>query len=317
MNMNKKHSMKIFFGATTFLTGIVFCTTAVSQTVDGGVEPILVTDSAVLAAQGLSANAGSVYTDDAGHYFTLVSETDSPQGPDANLAVKSGFGIASSDYSTVQPADLMPLAGIQDYDLQGGPNSSIASGSWLTCPSTESDGEFLAAVHLPQGVLIKTFELRGFDNTATDFLLAQLKKVCQGGVPDAPVLTNLTASIGSTVPGQPGNFGAMETGIDDTVDNKSCHYHVAVDIESNVCQDADIKFHKARIAWTRQISPAPAVATFSDVPVGHAFFKEVEAMSSSGITGGCSPTEYCPDATLTRGQMAAFLARALGLHWVN
>jgi hypothetical protein len=65
----------------------------------------------------------------------------------------------------------------------------------------------------------------------------------------------------------------------------------------------------------RQISPGPATATFSDVSTSHQFYDAVEAMSSSGITGGCGVGIYCPNASLTRGQMAAFLARALGISW--
>ena len=75
----------------------------------------------------------------------------------------------------------------------------------------------------------------------------------------------------------------------------------------------------ARITWHRQVSPAPATATFQDVPPDHPFFSYIEALRASGITGGCqaSPPLYCPDAALTRGQMAAFLGIALGLHWPN
>jgi glucose/arabinose dehydrogenase len=36
----------------------------------------------------------------------------------------------------------------------------------------------------------------------------------------------------------------------------------------------------------------------------------INALAKSGITGGCGPTTYCPDASVTRGQMAAFLTRA-------
>jgi hypothetical protein len=64
-----------------------------------------------------------------------------------------------------------------------------------------------------------------------------------------------------------------------------------------------------------QVSPAPPVATFNDVPTTHPFFQFIEALYNSGITGGCSasPPLYCPDDPLTRGQMAVFLAKALGL----
>jgi len=47
--------------------------------------------------------------------------------------------------------------------------------------------------------------------------------------------------------------------------------------------------------------------------VGHIFEAEITALTESGITRGCSPDRYCPDQPVTRGQMAAFLVRALGL----
>ena len=76
-----------------------------------------------------------------------------------------------------------------------------------------------------------------------------------------------------------------------------------------------VSLRGCRIFYNRQISPAPATATFTDVPVGSQFFAEVEALAASGITLGCTATTFCPTGTLTRLQMAAFLARALGLHW--
>lgn len=61
------------------------------------------------------------------------------------------------------------------------------------------------------------------------------------------------------------------------------------------------------------VSPAPPTATFNDVPTNHPFFKYIEALAASGITGGCGSGNYCPDNPVTRGQMAVFLAKALGL----
>ena len=76
-------------------------------------------------------------------------------------------------------------------------------------------------------------------------------------------------------------------------------------------------FLGAQVVWRRTVSPAPGTATFNDVPTSHPFFQYVEALKASGITGGCqaAPPLYCPDAPVTRGQMAVFLAKALGLHW--
>ena len=70
--------------------------------------------------------------------------------------------------------------------------------------------------------------------------------------------------------------------------------------------------------WRRVVSDAPQTPTFGDVPASHQFYQFIEALAASGITGGCGDgSNYCPDAALTRGQMAAFLSKALGLHWPN
>lgn len=64
-----------------------------------------------------------------------------------------------------------------------------------------------------------------------------------------------------------------------------------------------------------QVNPAPSTATFTDVPAGHPFFQFVEALAASGITVGYPDGRYGVDDSITRGQMAVFLAKALGLHW--
>ncbi len=38
----------------------------------------------------------------------------------------------------------------------------------------------------------------------------------------------------------------------------------------------------------------------------------INALAAAGITGGCDASSYCPNATVTRGQMAAFLHRGYG-----
>jgi hypothetical protein len=65
---------------------------------------------------------------------------------------------------------------------------------------------------------------------------------------------------------------------------------------------------------------APSAAAETPPPGGHftdddANIHEgaIEAIKAEGITNGCAPTRYCPDEPVTRGQMAAFLNRALDL----
>jgi len=57
-----------------------------------------------------------------------------------------------------------------------------------------------------------------------------------------------------------------------------------------------------------------AVATlFYDVPADYWAREWIERLYQSGITGGCgiNPLMYCPEAQVTRGQMAVFLERAM------
>jgi len=59
----------------------------------------------------------------------------------------------------------------------------------------------------------------------------------------------------------------------------------------------------------------PPGGTFSDDD-GNIHEPSIEAIAAAGITKGCNPPAndlYCPSATVSRGQMAAFLVRALGL----
>ena len=51
---------------------------------------------------------------------------------------------------------------------------------------------------------------------------------------------------------------------------------------------------------------------FTDVPTSHTFHTVISRISGARLTTGCSSTRFCPNANVSRGQMAAFLARGLG-----
>ena len=52
--------------------------------------------------------------------------------------------------------------------------------------------------------------------------------------------------------------------------------------------------------------------TFADVPRSHFAWRYVESVYARGVTGGCAtnPLRFCPDAAVSRAQMAVFLLRA-------
>jgi len=51
------------------------------------------------------------------------------------------------------------------------------------------------------------------------------------------------------------------------------------------------------------------------VPTNHPYFKFIEALASSGITKGCGSGMFCPGQTITRQEVATWMAKALGLDW--
>jgi hypothetical protein len=63
--------------------------------------------------------------------------------------------------------------------------------------------------------------------------------------------------------------------------------------------------------WEIDIRQSPI---FTDVPAGYWARDFVERLYQAGVTGGCAsnPLRYCPEATVTRAEMAVFLER--GIH---
>jgi predicted outer membrane repeat protein len=57
-------------------------------------------------------------------------------------------------------------------------------------------------------------------------------------------------------------------------------------------------------------TPPAASGIFNDVPASYPFAPWIEQLAAEGITGGCGGSNYCPKATVTRAQMAAFLVTA-------
>ncbi len=63
----------------------------------------------------------------------------------------------------------------------------------------------------------------------------------------------------------------------------------------------------------RGLSLPPASRDYFTDDDGSAHENDINRVAEAGITAGCSPTQFCGRATVTREQMASFLARALAL----
>jgi len=244
-----------------------------------------------------------------------------PQGtnPDLIATPESGFG-------TSQHVVNIPFSGF--FPSQNGAYSG-------TCCTTDgerwptSGGHFFVA-SLDAGLIPNGADLQQvafyFEDTTAVVDLNFGGYVCRSWVhadgsnpeADCPVFVSSFAAPGNTVLTADPNFTVLYRGDvdnDGTSDVVSYTVWGEFGINGATVLDGSVRLRQARLLYQRQVSPAPAVATFNDVPTSHPQFQFIQALVDAGITAGCGGGNYCPDNTLTRGQMAVFLAKALGLNW--
>ena len=82
------------------------------------------------------------------------------------------------------------------------------------------------------------------------------------------------------------------------------------------CADRDVTRAEMATFLTRAFALQPAAeAGFTDVDPSGPHAADIDALAAAGVTAGCSrdPLRYCPAGSVTRAEMATFLARAAGL----
>ena len=98
------------------------------------------------------------------------------------------------------------------------------------------------------------------------------------------------------------------------IDKTANEYFVRVTLDAF---DGSVQFRQVDVYYQLQVSNPPGTQTFADVPPTHIYYKAIEALAAAGITGGCGAGNFCPGNNVTRGEVAVFFARALGLHFPN
>jgi ABC-type transport system substrate-binding protein len=86
----------------------------------------------------------------------------------------------------------------------------------------------------------------------------------------------------------------------------------------NYCPEASVTRAQMAVFLLRarygsNYTPPNATGVFADVPVGYWADDWIEQLAAESITGGCGAGIYCPDAPVTRAQMAVFLVRTFNL----
>lgn len=215
------------------------------------------------------------------------------------------YGTSATTVYLVRAEDFLP------------PNSSITystvnTGGIMVYQTSTSSADWWARVHVPAGSLLQAVELQACDTSATGAILFGMARMDAPGATGSnitPVGTTGTAYASGCA------FFTVTPSSPVTVDNYNKSYVLFLNFSGTY--STALKFGAFRVYYKLQVSPAPATATFTDVPTTHGAFRFVEALVAAGVTGGCGGGNYCPDAPLTRGQMAIFLSTALGLHWSN
>jgi hypothetical protein len=106
--------------------------------------------------------------------------------------------------------------------------------------------------------------------------------------------------------------GSFAYGVDTAGTPESTFVDFVNDINSPANQLAWV-FDGSMDAWKDAMKASSATGVFTD-DNGSVFEQDIAWLARSGITKGCNPpanSRFCPDSVVTRGQMAAFLHRAL------
>ena len=262
----------------------------------------------LLCGSAANAVASDVY-DDSGVLrpefgdFTATEKgfQDSPQltpvAPDA-------WGLQNWSSYNIAAGDVRPRLGSQLNFL----------GSDYYIFSTGVNHFFDAAWHVPTGASVTGVTPWYYDNDAVaDFWFWMYDTLAVSGSASSTQIHTFTST------GTPGygatymQFAAPVTVLNYDLGASGAHFYNVL-VRVSTAGGTLVRFGGFNIWYLRQISPAPGTATFGDVPVGAFGFQHVEALVASGITAGCGGDNFCPNGTLTRVQMAIFLAKALGLH---
>jgi S-layer homology domain len=215
------------------------------------------------------------------------------------LVVVTQLALAQTIYR-LGVSDFTPIDSATTYSDQFQTDGIPAFSRFSTVPN----GTFVATPRLPGGALVTRLEI--------DY--------CNTGVPDGVTLTLYQANSDGTSPLIRGQV-SMDAGIPCaiqvvditpfTVDNQN---GTLILTATTAAGDANTSISGAALWYELQVSSSTG-PQFGDVPASHPLYLWINAFAASGVTAGCGGGNYCPDSAVTRGQLAVFLSKLLGLQF--
>src|SRR5687767_12987306 len=252
--------------------------------------------SLLIAAGGSVAGAAP-----AGQDPTLAAPAANPSAPgtaEEALASFGAFGLLSQDH----------FMGATQFVPRSGGNMTYNSFFYWNTSNSQMEGQ----VELPAGARVTIVEcfIRDADAAADGSI--GFWRQSYNYATDTPSVTNITTVTSTGAAGYQKPFVTLAT--PETIKYRDGDLRNIYTLIWNApASNPNVTLRSCRFFWNRQVTPAPATASFADVPVGSSLHR-FEALAASGVTGGCGGGNYCPNDPLTRGQMAVFLSAALGLH---
>ncbi len=238
--------------------------------------------------------------------------TEPPVGSPGSARARSQAALPSDSSATPDPKPewgttdwVLLVVGMMGFSqLQDGQWNHYSDG-W-SYRSGGANGGTCVGLHLPSGALLSAITTYTNDTNASDDIQYILYK--------QDLVTNTGTMIFNwSTSGTPGiQRQARQLAAAETIDNYNTAYELCI---YHGATGPTLQSGGATLWYKLQVSPAPATATFADVPTSSPFSQYVEALYAAGLIAGCGGGNYCPTNPVTRGQMAVFLARAFGMHW--
>jgi len=225
------------------------------------------------------------------------------------------MGLLAQAYGTGSQITVIPAAAFRGETSADQYTSNQGVG---LAPTTDTTTTFVAPVQIPSGAVIQKIEILVTDLDPNSDITASLADFAQG------VATATSCGPAVFIGWSGSSSGLAGTGLltlagqlfslryrnGCNFNDSYFQYYLRVQLQST-----SQSLSGAVVTWFRGVSPAPATATFDDVPTSDPFFRAIEALAASGITSGCGNNNFCPNQVVTRNQLAKFLANALGLHF--
>ena len=208
-------------------------------------------------------------------------------------AMPKAYGTKDYTVTVVPAIAFLPEAEGQGY---------ATSGSLGRFGPTNVIENFFAPLDIPPGAVIDFIGLNSQTDTPAGLGVAVIRR-SSGGI------TITVGALDSSVHPWGTDYNAAPIGFHVSAPTSATLIHV----QQGALPTNQFLGH-VEVWWRREVS-FPIGPTFTDVTPDHPYYKFIEAVAASGITVGCGGGNFCPARNITRGEMAVFLGKALGLHF--